>query len=80
MPLRGWALRTRSLTLLQCTSCFVFAIEDMSAQLLALAAMPANCRHACCMLPRLPAMLDSHPSRTISPNKPSLLSVALVMV
>lgn len=80
MPLRGWALRTGSLTLLQYTSCFVFAIEDGSAQLLALAAVPDACCHACCMLPCLPAMLDSHPYRTISPNKPFLFYIALAMV
>lgn len=59
-----WRLWARCRAFFPFTFCFVFAIGEVSSQLLALAATAA-----CRLLSGLRAMLDSHPSGTVSPNK-----------
>lgn len=45
-----------------------------------LVSISCSCSHACCWLPCFPAMTDSHPSGTVSPNKLFILLLVLVMV
>ena len=57
------------------------SIPDSSSDSMQLPCLPsADCYACCVLLLCLPTVLDSHPMRTVSPNKSFLLSVALAML